>query len=135
MKTLDQILAKSVNYGGVSLLDHTGYVTSAIEKFACHFEYAFDTELARKGAILHDLGKAHENFQNKIQKINAKSLAEEREENYTHRHELSSLAFLPAFPKEDWGFLIEMVVAHHKSIEMIPRKKAFLIWYKTVDFG
>lgn len=126
MKTLDQILAKSVNYGSVSLLDHTGYVTSAIEKFASHFEYDFDVELARKGAILHDLGKAHDHFQNKIQNINAKSLAEEREGNYTHRHELSSLAFLPAFPKEDWDFLIEMVVGHHKSIENDPKEKGIL---------
>ncbi|HOH23702.1 MAG: CRISPR-associated helicase Cas3' [Bacteroidales bacterium] len=126
MKPLDQILAKSVNYGNISLLEHTQEVTLAIENFARHFDFTFNSELARKGAILHDLGKAHDHFQKKIQNINSKSLAEAREENYIHRHELSSLAFLPVFPKEEWDYLIDMIVAHHKSIENDPRGRGIL---------
>lgn len=126
MKSLDQILAKSVNYGNISLLEHTQEVTQAIEKFASCFDFPFDVEIARKGAILHDLGKAHDHFQNKIQNINSKSLAEAREENYIHRHELSSLAFLPTFPKEEWNFIIDMVVAHHKSIENDTKERGIL---------
>ncbi|MDR3653350.1 MAG: CRISPR-associated helicase Cas3' [Paludibacter sp.] len=126
MKSLDQILAKSVNYGNISLLEHTQEVTQAIEKFASCFDFPFDVEIARKGAILHDLGKAHDHFQNKIQNINSKSLAEAREENYIHRHELSSLAFLPAFPEEEWDSLIDMVVAHHKSIENDIKERGIL---------
>lgn len=116
MISLNSILAKSVNYGEVSLSDHTRYVISAISCFSKEFDFDFSCGLAQKGAILHDLGKAHPYFQRKIKSLNANSLAEEREYNYTHRHEYSSLAFLPAFPKNEWCILIDMVVAHHKSI-------------------
>jgi CRISPR-associated endonuclease/helicase Cas3 len=126
MKTLNQILAKSANYGNVSLLEHTRQVMQAIKLFAKSFDFSFDEELACKGAVLHDLGKAHGHFQNKINKINANTLAEAREENYVHRHELSSLAFLPVFPKEEWNCLIDMVVAHHKSIENDPKERGIL---------
>ena len=107
-------MAKSANYGNLSLFDHTEQVKDAIECFAKNFK--FDVGLARHGAILHDLGKAHPQFQRRIQAINATSLDEERESSYIHRHELSSLAFLPAFPRDEWNTLIDMVVAHHKSI-------------------
>jgi len=116
MQSVNTILAKSVNYGNLSLPDHTEQVKDAIECFSRNFDFTFDIELAKKGAILHDLGKAHPHFQRRMQNINATSLDEERESNYIHRHELSSLAFLPAFPKKEWDPLIDMVVAHHKSI-------------------
>ncbi len=122
----NQILAKSVHYGGITLLDHTKQVVLAIENFTRNFRFDFDSEIALKGAILHDLGKAHPNFQNKIRQLNANSLIEEREENYVHRHELSSLAFLPTFPKEEWNNLIDMVVAHHKSIVNDIREKGII---------
>jgi len=117
MKPLHEILAKSQNYGSLTLLEHTQQVATAILKFAKGFPFPFDIDMALKGAILHDLGKAHPHFQRKIQDINAKSLAEKRKWGYTHRHELSSLAFLPLFPKEEWDILIDLVVAHHKSIK------------------
>lgn len=116
MQSVNTILAKSVNYGNLSLPEHTEQVKDAIVCFAQNFDFAFDSELAKKGAILHDLGKAHPHFQRRMQNINATSLDEEREGSYIHRHELSSLAFLPAFPKNEWDTLIDMVVAHHKSI-------------------
>lgn len=71
--------------------------------------------IATKGAILHDLGKAHKHFQDQIKNISDDSLSN-RKNKFIHRHEISSLAFLPAFPKKEWDALIEMVVAHHKSI-------------------
>jgi len=116
MQSVNTILAKSVNYGKLSLPDHTEQVKDAIECFVWNFDFAFNLTLAQKGAILHDLGKAHPYFQRRIQNINAISLDKERESNYIHRHELSSLAFLPTFPKNEWDTLIDMVVAHHKSI-------------------
>lgn len=126
MLSLNQILAKSVNYGGVTLLEHTQQVVEAIEVFAAKYQFNFNVETAKKGAILHDLGKAHPYFQRRMQNINARSLYEERENNYTHRHEISSLAFLPCFPKSEWNDLIEMVVAHHKPIENDPRGRGIL---------
>ncbi len=127
MKPLDEILAKSVQYGKTSVLDHSTHVEMAIEKISDGFFHHFEKSIARKGAILHDLGKAHPHFQRRMKKINANSLAEEREgQSYVHRHELSSLAFLPAFPKEEWNILIDMVVAHHKSIVNDVRQRGIL---------
>lgn len=126
MEHLENILAKSVNYGSVSLLDHTRQVVEAITLFAKNFYTKFDSELAIKGAVIHDLGKAHPAFQQKIKQINAKSIQEEREQSFIHRHELSSLAFLPVFPEKDWPAIIEMVVAHHKSIENDSKERGIL---------
>lgn len=99
MKPLHEILAKSQNYGNLTLLEHTQQVTQAIQKFAAHFAFDFNVELARKGGILHDLGKAHPHFQRKIQGVNGATLLENQEWDFVHRHEISSLAFLPLFQK------------------------------------
>jgi len=117
MKPLSEVFAKSANYGNLSLLHHTQQVAEAILKFAEGFNYNFDKELAWKAAILHDLGKAHPHFQHKIQSLKEASLAKSRKWDYIHRHEISSLAFLPLFPKNEWDILINLVVAHHKSIK------------------
>ena len=116
MEDMNKILAKSINYGSVTLLEHTRHVVQAIEVFANSYNFDFDVELAKKGAILHDLGKAHPHFQRKIRHINGNTLAENREWNFIHRHEFSSLAFLSCFPKNEWNALIDMVIGHHKSI-------------------
>lgn len=116
MQSVNDILAKSINYGNLNLSDHTEQVKEAIDCFSQNFDFEFDRGLAQKGAILHDLGKAHPHFQRRMQNINASSLDEERENSFIHRHELSSLAFLPAFSKNEWDRLIDMVVAHHKPI-------------------
>jgi CRISPR-associated endonuclease/helicase Cas3 len=126
MNSLDKILAKSINYGSLTLLEHTQQVTQAIEVFAKHYAFGFDVELARKGAILHDLGKAHPHFQRKIQQHNGNSLTDNRNWDFVHRHEISSLAFLPCFPKEEWNTLIDLVIAHHKSIENDPSERGIL---------
>lgn len=127
MTPLDKILAKSEDRGGTTLLEHTQHVAWAIEVFAEKYQYDFDKELAIKAAALHDLGKAHSHFQHKISKnVSYQSLREKDEWNYTHRHELSSLGFLPIFPKEEWNALIDMVVAHHKSIQNDKRLKGIL---------
>ncbi len=118
MKPLNEILAKSKDRGGTTLLEHTQHVAWAIEVFAENYQYNFDKDLAVKAAALHDLGKAHSHFQQMItgEKV-YKSLDEREEEDYIHRHELSSLGFLSVFPKNEWNSLIDMVVAHHKSIK------------------
>jgi CRISPR-associated endonuclease/helicase Cas3 len=125
MKT-EELLAKSIENGGLTLYEHTAHVVAAIEYFAAALD--FDVKTARNGAILHDLGKAHPHFQNKIKNTgNLKSAWELEEENkYAHRHELSSLGFLPLFPKSEWNELIDLVVAHHKSVENDPRNRGIL---------
>ena len=118
MTDTNNILAKSKENGGLSLFDHTTHVAEMINIIAKGFHYDFDEEFALKGAVLHDLGKAHPYFQKVVLGYRPTTLFEKRRyENFVHRHEISSLAFLPAFPKEEWNTLIEMVVAHHKAIE------------------
>lgn len=126
MQTVNDILAKSVNYGSLSLVDHTMQVERTIGCFAQNFDIEFNGIIAKEGAILHDLGKAHPSFQNKLLNIKASSLFEQRENGFIHRHELSSLAFLPAFSEEHWGSLIDMVVAHHKPISNDIRERGIL---------
>lgn len=117
LKNLNEILAKSIDRGGTTLLEHTQHVAWAIEAFADKYQFDFDKTLAIKAAALHDLGKAHVHFQHKINSDeDYKSLMEKEEWNYAHRHELSSLGFLSVFPKEEWSALIDMIVGHHKSI-------------------
>jgi len=124
MNSFYTVLAKSVNYGNVTLLEHTLQVVDAIKVFAKAFD--LDGQIAIKGAIIHDLGKAHPHFQNKIKGINAKSLFEKSKYDYTHRHEISSLAFLPVFDKDDWNPIIDMVIGHHKSIKKDKGEKGIL---------
>lgn len=126
MLPLNEILAKSINYGGLTLLEHTQQVAKAIELFATKYAYNFNVDVAIKGAVLHDIGKAHPHFQRKIKNINGESLSESREWNFTHRHEISSLAFLPCFPKDEWNSLIDLIIAHHKSIENDPRQRGII---------
>lgn len=122
----DELLAKSPENGGLTLYQHTAHVVSAIEKFAADLGY--DVTLARKGAVLHDLGKGHPHFQHKIRNTGkAKTMMEmEAEKSVAHRHELSSLGFLPLFPKEEWNVLIDLIVAHHKSTKDDPTGRGIL---------
>ncbi len=126
MEELCDILAKSKNYGNISLLEHTQHVVQTIEVFAEKFRCDFDVAIAKKGAIIHDIGKAHPHFQRKIRQINSGSISENRKWDFTHRHEISSLAFLSCFPKTEWNFLIDMVVAHHKPIKNDPSDRGIL---------
>lgn len=100
------LLAKSAPEW-TTLKDHTNQVVAACVKFATHLGY--DIEIARNGAILHDIGKAHSYFQ-------TKRLQGESRRGDIFRHEIVSLFFLSCFPNEQWHELIEMVVGHHKSV-------------------
>ncbi|MCX8009882.1 MAG: CRISPR-associated helicase Cas3' [Ignavibacteria bacterium] len=123
MNDLKYILAKSSEYGSLTLLEHTIQVVEATKYFANKFNYKFDENAVFFGAIIHDLGKSHPYFQKKIK-------ADENDDfdfsEYIHRHEISSLGFLPAIPKEYWDKVIDMVVAHHKSIENDSSKRGIL---------
>lgn len=107
-------LAKSERQGGLSLLEHTRHVLQAVEVLATGYGLSIEERrLAREGAVLHDLGKAHPRFQAMVRC--GRDELEDRQDP-PHRHELSSLLVMPAFPEADWPALIDYVVAHHKSV-------------------
>lgn len=85
---------------------HLIHVASAARTFATYL--GMDEKLAYKGAILHDIGKAHPRFQ--------KRLKERDGNNKVLRHEIISLFFLSVFPEDERPALIEMVAGHHKSV-------------------
>ncbi|UPK72081.1 CRISPR-associated helicase Cas3' [Chitinophaga filiformis] len=126
MKTTCPILAKSALEGNLSLLEHTRHVVLAMALFAKRSGLNIDPEIARKGAVLHDLGKAHPHFQRKIYHQKSTSLRDNLEWDFIHRHEISSLAFLPCFPASEWDILTDLVIAHHKSIINDPGEKGIL---------
>ncbi|WP_223649743.1 CRISPR-associated helicase Cas3' [Hymenobacter psoromatis] len=102
------LLAKSRENGGTTLYDHLLHVAAAAEVFA---RYArLDVPTARLGALLHDIGKASPVFQERLTKRRS-SRGEQ-----PFRHELASLLFLPLVPHAQRTPVLEMVVAHHKSM-------------------
>jgi len=88
-----------------TLYDHLTHVLKATEKIAK--ETGHDIEIARLGAIFHDIGKTHPAFQKRL-KV--------REREPVFRHEIASLFFLSLIKEEYQEAVIEMIIAHHKSI-------------------
>lgn len=102
---MGQLYAKS-SPEWTPLKKHLLHVASAAQVFARQLN--MDEQLAFKGAISHDIGKAHPRFQKRLK---------ERDSNGSVlRHEITSLLFLSAFPEAEQPALIEMVVGHHKSV-------------------
>ncbi len=98
-----------------TLFDHLMHVKLAIEKIAANT--GFGVAKAALAAIFHDIGKAHPVFQERLHV---------RESTPPFRHEIASLFFLPLV-REDWrDDVIEMIVAHHKSIRLDLKKKGIL---------
>lgn len=103
------ILAKSKANGGTTLIDHLLQVRTATVKIA---EYlGVGKNIANKGALLHDIGKVSPIFQERL------------DDNFDwtqakpFRHELASLFFISLVEEEIRPQIIEMIVAHHKTIK------------------
>jgi len=103
---MEELLAKS-GPEWTSLQDHLHQVAITAKVFAKHL--GLDEELAYKGAILHDIGKAHPEFQKRLKGLSRPTKV--------FRHEIASLFFISSFPENEHAALIEMVVGHHKSIK------------------
>jgi len=121
----DEIYAKSEGNGKTLLTDHLKQVSSVI--VAAAKQLCINTDIANKAALLHDIGKAHPKFQEK--------LFQQKRHNFglPYRHEISSLMFLPLFNKEEWNPLIEMIIAHHRSIRMDSKGQGILDLAEIVE--
>jgi len=99
--------AKSAENGGLLLAEHLLHVADAAEAIAKG--RGLDSNLARLGGLLHDIGKAHPEFQRRLTQKRTPA-------DKPFRHELASLFFLPLVPQAQWEPLFDMLVAHHKSL-------------------
>lgn len=102
-----------------TLTDHLDHVISATVKAAEAF--GMNLDIARLGAVLHDIGKIHPTFRFRLTP------------EYKHgptckpfRHELASLLFLHLFDPQIQPALIEMIVGHHKSVKMDNKEMGIL---------
>ena len=114
----DYILAKHEDNGGMPLMQHLKSVADAAVVIAQHG--GLDEKLARKGAILHDIGKVSPLFQRTLKHGYI------HQPGFVFRHEIASLLFLSLFPEEERPALIDMIVAHHKSISQDVSGKGIL---------
>jgi CRISPR-associated endonuclease/helicase Cas3 len=105
---------------------HLQQVAIAAEKIANAL--GFDKNIARQGAILHDIGKVNPIFQERLQQSYRR-----KESDSTYRHELASLFFLSLFEEKNHPQLIEMIVSHHKSVEKDSRLKGILDLEENMD--
>lgn len=112
---MEEIYAKSAP-DWTPLPVHLQHVAMTTKRFAGYL--AMDESVAWNGAILHDIGKAHPFFQDRLK-------GKDRRDK-VFRHEIASLFFLSAFPQEQRDVLIEMVVAHHKSVKKDIGEKGLL---------
>ena len=118
MNTHQEILAKSDKNGHISLYQHLKNVADIARVMAKHI--GLDEQVAIEGALLHDIGKTSPVFQ---KKLNATS---QEKPGSVFRHEIASLFFLSLICKEHRDAVIDMVVAHHKSMYKDVREMGIL---------
>lgn len=118
MADFDHILAKGEHNGEMSLTQHLSEVAHLAEVVA--FNLGLDISIARKGAILHDIGKVSPLFQQTL-KMNY-----QRPPGFVFRHEIASLFFISLLKEDEKYPIIDMIVAHHKSIYRDVRGKGIL---------
>ncbi len=99
-----------------TLHEHLLLVGNVAEKIAIYSNIS--PQIARLGAILHDIGKTSTVFQQRLNVI--------KKPDTPFRHEIASCFFLSLFEKELHPVLIEMVIAHHKSVLYDAGKKGIL---------
>jgi len=119
------ILAKSEDDGAMPLTEHLRSVADTVVVFA---RYAgFDTDTAYKGAILHDIGKVSPVFQKTLKH------GYTQQPGFVFRHEIASLFFISLLSENQRPVIIDMIVAHHKSIYNDVREKGLLDLDENMD--
>lgn len=113
-----------------SLYQHLYEVADVSIKIADYLN--FDKKIVQHAAILHDIGKASPIFQKSL-KESKHSNRRSRKTELPFRHELASCMFLSLFPKDEHDRLIEMVVAHHKSIHLDFRERGIIDLFDMYD--
>lgn len=108
MNIHQEILAKSEQNGRVCLYQHLKNVADIARVVANHL--CLDEEIAVEGALLHDIGKTSPLFQQSLVSKDS------RRPGTVFRHEIASLFFISLVKKEHRDAVIDMVVAHHKSM-------------------
>lgn len=68
-----------------------------------------DENVVKIGALLHDIGKASPLFQARLK-------GEKTPYEKVFRHEVASLFFLKLIERSLWPEVIDMIIAHHKSV-------------------
>lgn len=114
----DYILAKHEDSGGMPLTTHLKSVADAAVVIAHHSE--LEENIARKGAILHDIGKVSPLFQNTLKHGYV------RQPGFCFRHEIASILFLSLFAENERNAILDMIIAHHKSLKNDVAEKGFL---------
>ena len=102
------ILAKHEDSGGLSLVQHLESVARVANRIAA--QYGMDVRIAHKGAILHDIGKVSPLFQQTLKHGYV------RMPGFIFRHEIASLFFLSLLDDLEKDAVVDMIVAHHKSV-------------------
>lgn len=108
MDKLYSIFAKSEKSSRNTLIEHLTDVAVLAERVAEHL--GLDTNIARKGALLHDIGKTSPLFQETLKSSYV------RPPGFYFRHELASLFFISLLNEKEKYPVIDMIVAHHKSV-------------------
>lgn len=119
------ILAKSEDDGAMPLTEHLKSVADTVVVFARYAE--FDTNTAYKGAILHDIGKVSPVFQKTLKH------GYTQQPGFVFRHEIASLFFISLLSENQRPAIIDMIVAHHKSIYNDVREKGLLDLDENMD--
>jgi CRISPR-associated endonuclease/helicase Cas3 len=114
----DYILAKHEDDGSMPLSTHLKSVADAAVVIARHTGQ--DEKIARKGAILHDIGKASPLFQRTLKHGYV------HQPGFVFRHEIASIFFISLFPENERDVILDMIVAHHKSISKDIGEKGIL---------
>lgn len=114
----DHILAKHEDSGGMSLVTHLKNVADAAVVIARNV--GLDEKIAWKGAILHDIGKVSPLFQRTLKHGYI------HQPGFVFRHEIASILFISLFPENEREQILDMIIAHHKSLKNDVGGKGFL---------